>query len=193
LPALTQRLAEIEARMSEPDFWDNRERAQRDVAEVSSLRGKIQPMQALESRAADLEVLRELAAEEAPENRATAEKEVCSEFDSISKDLDKFEITALLSGEYDGCSAFLSINAGAGGTESCDWADMLLRMYQRWMERHGLKFAITDIQLGDEAGIKSATLHVTGENAYGYLQTERGVHRLVRISPFDSNKRRRSR
>ncbi|MCX6964292.1 MAG: peptide chain release factor 2 [Verrucomicrobia bacterium] len=190
LPALTQRLAEIEARMSEPDFWDNRERAQRDVAEVSSLRGKIQPMQVLESRAADLEVLRELAAEEAPENRATAEKEVCSEFDSISKDLDKFEITALLSGEYDGCSAFLSINAGAGGTESCDWADMLLRMYQRWMERHGLKFAITDIQLGDEAGIKSATLHVTGENAYGYLQTERGVHRLVRISPFDSNKRR---
>lgn len=190
MPTLNQRLTEIEARMTAPDFWDNRERAQRDVAEVSSLRGKIQPMQGLESRAADLEVLRELAAEESPENRAAAEAEVIAEFDAISKDLDKFEITALLSGEYDSCSAFLSINAGAGGTESCDWADMLLRMYQRWMERHGLNFAITDIQLGDEAGIKSATLHVTGENAYGYLQTERGVHRLVRISPFDSNKRR---
>jgi peptide chain release factor 2 len=190
LPVLSTRLTEIEARMSAPDFWDHRERAQRDMAEVSSLRGKIQPMQSLESRAADLEVLKELAAEESPENRAAAEAEVLAEFEALSKDLDKFEITALLSGEYDRCNAFLSINAGAGGTESCDWADMLLRMYQRWMERHGLQFAITDIQLGDEAGIKSATLHVTGENAYGQLQTERGVHRLVRISPFDSNKRR---
>jgi peptide chain release factor 2 len=190
LPALTQKLSEIEARMAAPDFWDNRERAQRDVAEVSSLRGKIQPMQALESRAADLDVLRELALEEPPENQAAAVAEVMAEFSAIQKDLDKFEITALLSGPYDNCPAFLSINAGAGGTESCDWADMLLRMYQRWMERHGLECAITDIQLGDEAGIKSATLRVTGENAYGYLQTERGVHRLVRISPFDSNKRR---
>jgi peptide chain release factor 2 len=190
LPTLSTRLAEIEARMSAPDFWDNRERAQRDMAEISALRGKIQPMHALEARAADLEVLRELAAEEAPENRAVAEAEVIAECESISKDLDQFEITALLSGEYDRCNAFLSINAGAGGTESCDWADMLLRMYQRWMERRGLQFSITDIQLGDEAGLKSATLHVTGVNAYGLLQTERGVHRLVRISPFDSNKRR---
>lgn len=190
MTTLSTRLAEIEARMSAPDFWDNRERAQRDMAEISALRGKIQPMLALEARAADLEVLLELAAEEAPENRALAEAEVIAECESISKDLDKFEITALLSGEYDRCNAFLSINAGAGGTESCDWADMLLRMYQRWMERRGLQFAITDIQLGDEAGLKSATLHVTGVNAYGLLQTERGVHRLVRISPFDSNKRR---
>ena len=167
--------------MAEPDFWDSRERAQRDVAEVSSLRSKIQPMQALESRAADLDVLRELAMEEAPENQVAAAAEVMAEFSAIEKDLDKFEITALLSGPYDNCPAFLSINAGAGGTESCDWADMLLRMYQRWMERHGLECAITDIQLGDEAGIKSATLRVTGQNAYGYLQTERGVHRLVRI------------
>jgi peptide chain release factor 2 len=176
--------------MTAPDFWDNRERAQRDMAEVSRLRGKIQPMQSLEARLADLDVLRELAAEESLENRATAEAEVLAEFASIEKDLDKFEITALLSGEFDNCPAFLSINAGAGGTESCDWADMLLRMYQRWMERCGMAFSIVDIQLGDEAGIKSATLRVNGENAYGYLQTERGVHRLVRISPFDSNKRR---
>jgi peptide chain release factor 2 len=176
--------------MAEQDFWDNRERAQRDVAEVSSLRGKIQPLEALESRASDLEILQELALEESPENQATAAAEVVAEHASILADLDKFEIKSLLSGPYDNCPAFLSINAGAGGTESCDWADMLLRMYQRWMERHGLDCAITDIQLGDEAGIKSATLRVTGENAYGYLQTERGVHRLVRISPFDSNKRR---
>jgi peptide chain release factor 2 len=190
LPTLTEKLSEIEARMAAPDFWNNRERAQRDVGEVSSLRAKIQPMQALELRVADLDVLREIALEEPPENSAAATAEVMEEFSSIQKALDKFEITALLSGEYDNCPAFLSINAGAGGTESCDWADMLLRMYQRWMEGHGLECAIADIQLGDEAGIKSATLRVTGENAYGYLQTERGVHRLVRISPFDSNKRR---
>jgi peptide chain release factor 2 len=190
LPELTRKLAEIEARMNEPDFWNNREKAQRDVAEVSLLRGRILPLQALESRAADLDVLRELAGEEAPENQAAAAAEVVAEFESIQRDLDKFEISSLLSGEFDGNPTFLTIHAGAGGTESCDWADMLLRMYQRWMERRGLAFEIVDIQLGDEAGVKSATLRVSGENAFGYLQTEIGVHRLVRISPFDSNKRR---
>ena len=176
--------------MNEPDFWNNREKAQRDVAEVSALKGKILPLQALESRAADLDVLRELAGEESPENQAAAAAEVVAEFEALRSDLDKFEITALLSGEFDNNPAFLTIHAGAGGTESCDWADMLLRMYQRWMERRGLASEIVDIQLGDEAGVKSATLRVTGENAFGYLQTEIGVHRLVRISPFDSNKRR---
>ena len=176
--------------MAEPDFWDNREKAQRDVAQVSSLRGKILPLQALESRAEDLLVLRELAIEEPPDNQARAAAEVLAEFHSLTADLDKFEITSLLSGEFDSNPAFLTIHAGAGGTESCDWADMLLRMYQRWMERRGFQADIADIQLGDEAGVKSVTLRVTGENAYGYLQAERGVHRLVRISPFDSNKRR---
>ena len=176
--------------MNEPDFWNSREKAQRDVAEVSVLRGKILPLEALESRAADLGVLRELAGEESPENQAAAAAEVRAEFDALGRDLDKFEITSLLSGEFDANPAFLIIHAGAGGTESCDWADMLLRMYQRWMERRGLASEIVDIQLGDEAGIKSATLRVSGENAFGYLQTEIGVHRLVRISPFDSNKRR---
>lgn len=176
--------------MNEPDFWDNREKAQRDVTQVSALKAKIIPLQSLEARAADLELLKELAAEEPPENEAAAVAEVRAEFESLTQDLDKFEITSLLSGEFDANPAFLTIHAGAGGTESCDWADMLLRMYQRWMERHGLKFDIVDIQLGDEAGVKSATLRVTGDNPYGYLQTEIGVHRLVRISPFDSNKRR---
>ncbi|MFA7344526.1 MAG: peptide chain release factor 2 [Terrimicrobiaceae bacterium] len=190
LPELTRKLAEIEARMNEPDFWDNREKAQRDVAEVSAMKGKILPLQALESRAADLDVLRELADGEPPENQAAAAAEVVAEFEALRGDLDKFEITALLSGEFDNNPAFLTIHAGAGGTESCDWADMLLRMYQRWMERRGLACEVVDIQLGDEAGVKSATLRVSGENAFGYLQTEIGVHRLVRISPFDSNKRR---
>ena len=190
MPELTRKLAEIEARMNEPDFWNNREKARRDVADVSALRGKILPIQGLESRAADLDVLRELAGEEPPENQATAAAEVLAEFEALGRDLDKFEITSLLSGEFDGNPAFLTIHAGAGGTESCDWADMLLRMYQRWMERRGLASEIVDIQLGDEAGVKSATLRVSGENAFGYLQTEIGVHRLVRISPFDSNKRR---
>jgi len=176
--------------MNEPDFWDNRERAQQDMARVSQLRSKILPMQELESRAADFEVLRELALEEPPENQAKAAAEVFGELKSLQLAVDQFEIAALLSGEFDANPAFLTIHAGAGGTESCDWADMLLRMYQRWMERRGLKSDIADIQLGDEAGIKSVTLRVTGENAYGYLQTERGVHRLVRISPFDANKRR---
>ena len=176
--------------MAAPDFWDRRETAQRDVAQVSMLRGKIQPLQALEARAADLEILRELSGEELPENRAAAEADVRAEFASLQADLDKFEITSLLSGEFDNSPGFVTIHAGAGGTESCDWADMLLRMYQRWMERRGMQAEILDIQLGDEAGIKSVTLRVSGENVYGYLQTERGVHRLVRISPFDSNKRR---
>jgi peptide chain release factor 2 len=190
LPELTRKLSEIEARMNEPDFWNNREKAQRDVAEVSALKGKILPLHGLESRAADLDVLRELADGESPENQPAAVAEVVAEFEALQKDLDKFEITALLSGEFDNNPAFLTIHAGAGGTESCDWADMLLRMYQRWMERRGLASEIVDIQLGDEAGVKSATLRVSGENAFGYLQTEIGVHRLVRISPFDSNKRR---
>ena len=176
--------------MTEPDFWDNREKAQRDMALVSSMKRKILPLESLESRAADFEVLRELASEESPENQAAAVAEVRAEFEAIQTDLDKFELTSLLSGEFDSNPAFLTIHAGAGGTESCDWADMLLRMYQRWMERNQITFEMVDIQLGDEAGVKSATLRVSGENAYGYLQTERGVHRLVRISPFDSNKRR---
>jgi len=176
--------------MAAPDFWDKRETAQRDVAQVSRLRGKIQPLEALEARTADLDMMKELTLEEAPENQATAAADLQTEFEAIQRDLDKFEMASLLSGEFDNSPGFLTIHAGAGGTESCDWADMLLRMYQRWMERRGIQSEILDIQLGDEAGVKSATLRVSGENAYGYLRTEIGVHRLVRISPFDSNKRR---
>jgi len=174
--------------MTAPDFWDNRERAQAAVEEVSSLRGKIQPLQAVERQIDDFEVLIELAAAEV--DQITAQAEVAREYQAIVEALDAIELRTLLSGPNDRCNAFLSIQSGAGGTEAQDWADLLLRMYQRWCERRGFKTSIVDIQLGDEAGIKSATIKVQGENAFGYLATERGVHRLVRISPFDANKRR---
>ena len=177
--------------MSAPDFWNARERAQSVVEEVSKVRNKIQPLLALEQSIEDLEVLKMLAEEESdPVHQATAAQEVSSEHDALAKKLEDFELQSYLSGSQDRSNCFLTIHSGAGGTESCDWADMLLRMYQRWCERNGFTTELVDIQEGEEVGIKSATLRVSGEYAYGYLQTERGVHRLVRISPFDSNKRR---
>ncbi len=177
--------------MAAPDFWSNRERAQIDVEEVSRLRSLINPFAELERDAADFEALQELAAEESDASaRATAEKELVSEYSRLHHKLGEFELRQFLSGENDQANAFITIHSGAGGTESCDWADMLLRMYQRWIERSGFQSQTVDIQIGEEVGIKSATLLITGEYAYGYLNTERGVHRLVRISPFDSNKRR---
>ena len=150
--------------MAKPEFWSNKESAQADVEKVSELRGKIQPFLSLESRAADLDVLKELAAEEASENQSAAVAEVRSEYDSLLRDLEKFELQQLLSGDFDKSPAFLTIHAGAGGTESCDWADMLLRMYSRWMERNEFQSETVDIQVGDEAGIKSATLRVSGRS-----------------------------
>ncbi len=188
---LQKDLAAIEGRMAAPDFWSNRERAQADVEEVSRLRSLINPFQELECEIEDFGALHELAAEESdPTARAQAEKEVATEHDRLAHKLDEFELRQFLSGENDRANAFVTIHSGAGGTESCDWTDMLLRMYQRWIERSGFKSQTVDIKQGEEVGIKSVTLLVTGEYAYGYLQTERGVHRLVRISPFDANKRR---
>src|SRR5437773_1908552 len=177
--------------MSASDFWSNRERAQGDVEEVSRLRSLLNPLRELERAVADFEALRQLAAEEAdPIHRAETEKELAREQAPLLHKLEEFELRQFLSGENDPANAFLTIHSGAGGTESCDWADMLLRMYERWIERSGFKSQTVDIQQGEEVGIKSVTLLVTGEYAYGHLQTERGVHRLVRISPFDANKRR---
>ena len=177
--------------MTAPDFWDNRERAQGDVEEVSRLRSLITPLRELEREIDDFEVLQQLAAEE--ENaaqRSAAEADITTEHARLARKLGEFELRQFLSAPNDRSNAFLTIHSGAGGTESCDWADMLLRMYQRWIERSGFKSQTIDIQTGEEVGIKSATFLVSGEYAYGYLNTERGVHRLVRISPFDSNKRR---
>ncbi len=177
--------------MAAPDFWNNRERAQTDVEDVSRLRSLVNPFEELEREINDFEALQQLAAEEQDDaHRAQAERKVAVEHDRLVRKLEEFELRQFLSGENDRANAFLTIHSGAGGTESCDWADMLLRMYQRWIERSGYNSQIIDVQTGEEVGIKSITLLVTGEYAYGHLQTERGVHRLVRISPFDANKRR---
>ena len=177
--------------MSAPEFWSNRERAQADVEEVSRLRSLINPFRELEREIDDFEVLQQLASEENDAtHRSQAERDVAAEHDRLLHKLEEFELRQFLAGENDSANAFLTIHSGAGGTESCDWADMLLRMYQRWIERSGFTSQTVDIQRGEEVGIKSVTLLVTGEYAYGHLQTERGVHRLVRISPFDANKRR---
>ena len=177
--------------MAAPDFWSNRERAQADVEEVSRMRSLINPFEELEREIEDFSALQELVAEETdPTRRTQTEKEVAGEHDRLAHKLDEFELRQFFSGENDRANAFLTIHSGAGGTESCDWADMLLRMYQRWIERSGFKSQTVDIQQGEEVGIKSVTLLVVGEYAYGHLQTDRGVHRLVRISPFDANKRR---
>ena len=177
--------------MSEENFWSNRERAQGDVEEVSRLRSLLNPLRELERAVADFEALRQLAAEEPDSaHRAEAEKELAREQAPLLHRLEEFELRQFLSGENDRANAFLTIHSGAGGTESCDWADMLLRMYQRWIERSDFTAQTIDVQVGEEVGIKSTTLLVQGEYAYGNLSTERGVHRLVRISPFDANKRR---
>jgi peptide chain release factor 2 len=177
--------------MAAPDFWSNRERAQTDLEEASRLRSLINPFRELEREIEDFSALQQLAAEEGdPTARTQAEHEVATEHVRLLHELEEFELRQFLSGENDRASAFLTIHSGAGGTESCDWADMLLRMYQRWIERSGFRSQTVDIQQGEEVGIKSVTLLVSGEYAYGHLQTERGVHRLVRISPFDANKRR---
>jgi peptide chain release factor 2 len=188
---LQRDLATIEGRIAAADFWSNRERAQVDVEDVSRLRSLINPFEELEREIEDFGALQQLAAEESdPAHRAHAEKEVAAEHHRLVHKLEEFELRQFFFGENDRANAFLTIHSGAGGTESCDWADMLLRMYQRWIERSGFKSQTVDIQQGEEVGIKSVTLLVTGEYAYGRLQTERGVHRLVRISPFDANKRR---
>jgi peptide chain release factor 2 len=184
-------LTELEEQMTASDFWSNKERAQATIDETAEVRSKVNPLATLIQRSDDLEVLVSLAREEKDfESQASAFREVKQEYAALLKELESFELKMLLSGEFDKNNAFLTIHAGAGGTESCDWADMLFRMYQRWIERRGFTSQIIDIQDGDEAGIKSVTLLVNGEYAHGYLQTERGVHRLVRISPFDANKRR---
>jgi len=177
--------------MAAPDFWSNKEKAQAIIDEAAAVRAKTEPLAALTQKIEDLNVLRTLAEEESEAvARQAAFSEVSQEYSTVLRELENFELKLLLSGEFDRNNAFVTIHAGAGGTESCDWADMLLRMYQRWIERNGFSSQIVDIQPGEGAGIKSVTILVSGEYAYGYLQTERGVHRLVRISPFDANKRR---
>ena len=175
----------LEDKMAAPDFWDNKEAAQETVGKFSSCRGVLDPFVQLEQAISGLNEAIEMAAEE-PEFLPDAESDALR----IGKELDKYEILSFLSGKFDRKNMYLTIHAGAGGTESCDWCSMLLRMFRRFIERRNWKDEVIDFQPGDEAGVKSVTLHVTGEFAYGYCKGENGVHRLVRISPFDSNARR---
>ena len=181
------RIAEIDAIISAPDFWNNPEGGQAIMQEKKRLESKVDHYNSLAGKMDDLEVMIELAKEE---NDADLEQDIVDTLADISKDLDAFELETILNGEYDDNNAILSIHPGAGGTESQDWAEMLYRMYVRWAERHGYKVDVLDYLDGDEAGIKSVTLMISGENAYGYLKSEKGVHRMVRISPFDASGRR---
>ncbi len=178
-------MTELEEKMAAPDFWDNKESAQNTVAALSACRNLIEPYRKLQSDLEDYTVSLELAAEDAD---FLGETEIA--YQRLLKALDKLEVMSFLSGKFDRNNLYFSIHAGAGGTESCDWANMLLRMYRRYFERRGWKDEVIDLQPGEEAGIKSVTLRVIGEFAYGYMKGEKGVHRLVRISPFDSNARR---
>ncbi|HQZ29633.1 MAG TPA: peptide chain release factor 2, partial [Verrucomicrobiales bacterium] len=184
---LEKELEAYDAEMSQPEFWEDKDRAQSKVAQVAALKNKIVPIRDLTVRIEDFAVLIEMALEE---NDDGAYTEVLAERDLIEAALDKVELQTLLSGPHDSESAYLTIHAGAGGTEACDWADMLVRMYQRWGTQQGFKVEMIDVQEGEEVGIRGAMLRFEGENAYGYLNCERGVHRLVRISPFDSQARR---
>lgn len=176
--------------MAGDTFWSNREQAQKFIDEGGALRKKIEPLLSAEKQLADFHVLVELGEAEAAPAQIGLLSEFNAELDQFEWRLGQLELRVLLNGPHDKKNCILSINAGAGGTESCDWANMMLRMYQRWCELRGWTVEMTDALAGEVAGIKSATLLISGENAYGFCKAERGVHRLVRISPFDSNKRR---
>src|SRR5882762_8988157 len=176
--------------MAADNFWTNRDQAQKLIEESNSLRNKTEPLLKAEKQLEDFQVMVELGEAEPADTQDKIQQELETDLAKFFKELDSLELKVFLNGPHDKSNCILSLNAGAGGTESCDWANMLMRMYQRWGESRGWKVDIEDVLSGEAAGIKSATLVITGENAYGFCKAERGVHRLVRISPFDSNKRR---
>src|SRR5262245_49681370 len=189
VPAKEQRLVELEKEMGAPAFWEDNRRAQELIRERSQLSRLTGAVTDLARKAEDVSVLIELAEEE---DDQSLEAEISGGLTQLGAALDDLELKVMLSAPHDGKAAIVSIHPGAGGTESQDWAQMLMRMYLRWCERAGLKAEVVDVLPGEEAGIKSATIEVSGEYAYGYLRGETGVHRLVRISPFDASKRRQT-
>lgn len=184
-----ERVKEITSVMEEPDFWDNMERAQGLMKEMRSLKDVIAEFEALSSLYEDVETLLVMGYEE---NDPSLIPEVEAALEKFEKEFENMKIRTLLSGEYDSCGAILKLNAGAGGTEACDWVSMLYRMYLRWAETKGFTTEVLDFLDGEEAGIKSVTVQINGENAFGYLKSERGVHRLVRISPFNAAGKRQT-
>ena len=189
-----EELTKLEERVAQPNFWDNQairpvwEEAQAVLKQLSQTKEFLQPWLDLEKKLEDLHIFVELASEE--EENGSYVEEIEAELADARKALEALELSTFLSGEHDRSNAIMEINAGAGGTEACDWVGMLLRMYLRWAERKGFESEVLGSLEGDVAGYKSVTIIIRGLNAYGYLKAERGVHRLVRISPFDSNKRR---
>ena len=187
IPAKEEKIAELEYKMSEPSFWDDAAAAQKLNQELAALKGGVDTYKELMAKYEDAETLYEMGIEESD---PSMEADIRAELNLIAEGLETLQLEVLLSGEYDANDAILTLHAGAGGTEAQDWTQMLLRMYGRWAERHGFTVDTADLQPGDEAGVKSATLFIKGHNAYGFLKSEKGVHRLVRISPFDSQARR---
>ena len=184
-----RRLAELNAIVEDPKLWDDPERAQKLMQERTSLEDGLGAIDRVERDLADNIELIDLGEAEGDEGVIA---EAAGALDGLKAELARRELEALLSGEADSNDTYLEVHAGAGGTDSQDWAEMLLRMYRRWCERHGFKVELMDESQGEQAGLKSATIQVKGHNAYGWLKTEAGVHRLVRISPFDSNARRQT-
>ena len=169
--------------MEAPDFWDNAEESQKKMKELKSLKDDMETYQNLVSQMEDMETMIEMGYEE---NDPDLIPEIQEMLDQFKTDFDNIRVKTLLSGEYDSENAIIKLNAGAGGTEACDWCGMLYRMYSRWVEHKGFSMEVLDYLDGEEAGVKSVTFQVNGENAYGYLKSEKGVHRLVRISPFNA-------
>ncbi len=173
--------------MSDPDFWNHPDKAKAISQEATNLKTEVEGHKALVQKVQDTLDYLDMAIEEGD---TSLTEEIESQYEELVKEVEKREVRMLLSGEYDKCNAIITFHAGAGGTEAQDWTQMLIRMYTRWAERNGYQITVMDLQPGDEAGVKSATFAITGEYAYGYLKSEKGVHRLVRISPFDAAARR---
>ena len=184
---LKTEIAELEKISTATDFWDDMEKSQKTMQKIGSLKAKVESYETLKNDFDDAQVMIELADEEGDESLV---EDCTSSVEDIEKRIESMTLSTLLNGEFDGKNAILTFHAGAGGTEAQDWAEMLFRMYNRWGERHGYKVSTLDYLEGDVAGIKSATILIEGENAYGYLHGEMGIHRLVRVSPFDSSGRR---
>ncbi len=184
---LTDEIATLEEQSAEPDFWNDMENSQKVLQKISQNKATIEKFDKIASLYEDTLVLIDMAIEE---NDDGLFEEIKTNYDAFCKDFEAQKLATLLKGEYDANNAIITFHSGAGGTEAQDWVEMLYRMYTRWSERHGFKYKILDYLDGDEAGIKSASILIEGLNAYGYLRSESGVHRLVRISPFDSSGRR---
>ena len=184
-----RRITELDKSMEEPGFWDDPERSTKTVREAKNLKDTVDGYKHLQQQYEDIQVMIEMGYEE---NDPAMIPEIQEMLDEFVKELEELRTKTLLSGEYDGCNAILKLNAGAGGTEAMDWCSMLYRMYQRWADKKGFTTEVLDFLDGDEAGLKSITLQVNGENAYGYLKSEKGVHRLVRISPFNAAGKRQT-